>query len=55
MGNGVIAPQFLTPALDGCDWSASRPCRFYPRNDWIGGWVSLRTRPEAVKIKISCT
>jgi hypothetical protein len=29
-GSGVIAPQFLTSALDGGDWSASRLCRFIP-------------------------
>jgi hypothetical protein len=28
MGNGSIAPPFLTPALDGDEWSASKLCRF---------------------------
>jgi hypothetical protein len=31
MGSGVIAAPFLTPALDGGEWSASRPGRFTPR------------------------
>jgi hypothetical protein len=34
-------------ALDGGEWSASRPCRFIPREraprtHWIGGWVGPR-------------
>jgi hypothetical protein len=34
----------LTSALDGSEWSASRPGRFIPREraldtHWIGGWV----------------
>jgi hypothetical protein len=29
--SGDIAPLFLTSALDGGEWSASRPCRFIPR------------------------
>jgi hypothetical protein len=34
----------LTSALDGGEWSASRPGRFTPgkralRNHWMGGWV----------------
>jgi hypothetical protein len=38
---------YLTSALDGGDWSASRPGRFTPRErapgtHWIGGWVSPR-------------
>jgi hypothetical protein len=28
MGSGGLAPLFLTSALDGCEWSASRPGRF---------------------------
>jgi hypothetical protein len=37
----------LTSALDGGEWSASRPGRFTPRErapgtDWIGGWVGPR-------------
>jgi hypothetical protein len=29
-GSGDIAPTFLIQALDGDDWSASRPGRFTP-------------------------
>jgi hypothetical protein len=37
---------FLTSTLAGVEWSASRLCRFTPRerapgNQWIGGWVDL--------------
>jgi hypothetical protein len=36
----------LTSALDGGEWSTSRPGRFIPRErvpgtHWIGGWVGL--------------
>jgi hypothetical protein len=39
--------QSLTSALDGGEWSASRPGRFTPRErnpgtHWIGGWVGPR-------------
>jgi hypothetical protein len=38
---------FLTSALAGGEWSASRPCRFTPGESspgihWIGGWVDPR-------------
>jgi hypothetical protein len=38
---------FLTSALAGGQWSASRPGRFtlgetYPGTLWIGGWVDPR-------------
>jgi hypothetical protein len=47
----------LTSTLYGGEWSASRPCRFTPRErvpgtHWIGGWVGPRTVLEAVKRKI---
>jgi hypothetical protein len=32
-GSGNIAPPFLTSALDGVEWSASRPCRFTPEEE----------------------
>jgi hypothetical protein len=43
-GSGGIAPTFLTSALDGGEWSTSRPCRFTPGKGpsgsrWMGGWV----------------
>jgi hypothetical protein len=43
----------LTSALDGAEWSASRPGRFTPKErtlgtHWIGGWVGPRAVLEAV-------
>jgi hypothetical protein len=43
----------LTSALDGGEWSTSRPGRFTPRERapgtrWIGGWVGPRAVLEAV-------
>jgi hypothetical protein len=43
----------LTSALDGGEWSASRPGRFTPRETapvtyWIGGWVGPRAVLDAV-------
>jgi hypothetical protein len=43
----------LTSALDGGEWSASRPSRFTPREratgtHWIGGWVGSRAVLDAV-------
>jgi hypothetical protein len=38
---------FLTSALVGGEWSASRPCRF---THWLGGWVKPRaSRDDLVK------
>jgi len=39
MGDGGIAPAFLTSALDGDEWSTSRSGRFTPKerapgNNW---------------------
>jgi hypothetical protein len=47
----------LTSALDEGKWSASRPCRFTPRErapgtHSIGGWVGPRAVLNAVKRKI---
>jgi hypothetical protein len=48
----------LTSALDGSEWSASRPGRFIPRErapgtHWIGGWAGPRAILDAmVKRKI---
>jgi hypothetical protein len=48
----------LTSALDGGEWSASRPGRFTsreraPGTHWIGGWVGPRAvRDAVVKRKI---
>jgi hypothetical protein len=43
----------LTSALDGVEWSTSRPGRFTPRErapgtHWIGGWVGPRAGLDAV-------
>jgi hypothetical protein len=43
-GVEVYIHAFLTSALDGGEWSASRPGSFTPRErapgtHWIGGWV----------------
>jgi hypothetical protein len=40
-GSGGIAPHFLTSALDGGELSASRPCRFTPREIALGTyWIA---------------
>jgi hypothetical protein len=55
MGGSVgIAPPFMTSALDGCEWSASRPGRFTPAEialgaHWIGGWVGPEVGLDAVE------
>jgi hypothetical protein len=43
----------LTSALDGGEWSASRPGRFTPKEGvpgthWIGSWVGPRVVLKAV-------
>jgi hypothetical protein len=38
-GVNVWVHIFLTSALAGGEWSASRFCRFTPGTYWIGGWV----------------
>jgi hypothetical protein len=52
-GNGDTDPLILTLALDGGEWSASRPDRFNPRErapgtHWIGGWLGPRSVLDAV-------
>jgi hypothetical protein len=52
-GVEVYFQAFLTSALDGGEWSASRPGRFTPRErtariHWIGGWVGPRAVLDAV-------
>jgi hypothetical protein len=49
---------FLTSALDGGEWSASRPGRFTPTEratvtHWIRGWVSTRACLDETKLKTS--
>jgi hypothetical protein len=46
-GVNVYTHVFLTSALVGGEWSASRPGRFtpgekVPGTHWIGGWVDSR-------------
>jgi hypothetical protein len=46
-------PNFLTSALVGGKWSASRAGRFTPEEEapiihWIGGWVDPRAGPDDV-------
>jgi hypothetical protein len=53
-GVGGIAPPFLTSALDGSEWLASRPCRYTPGardhgTRWIGGWLSRKLSVDAEK------
>jgi hypothetical protein len=45
--------HFLTSAVDGSEWSASRFGRFIPRETdpgtyWIGGWVGTRAVLDTV-------
>jgi hypothetical protein len=49
----VSSTHSLTWALDGGEWSASRPGRIIPRERapdtrWIGGWVGPRAGLDAV-------
>jgi hypothetical protein len=42
---------FLTSALAGGEWSASRPCLFTPKErpsgtHWTGGWMDHRASPD---------
>jgi hypothetical protein len=46
-GGGMYKDIFLTYALLGGEWSASRSCHFTlgeraPGTHWIGGWVGPR-------------
>jgi hypothetical protein len=41
-GVDVLIHIFLTSALVGGEWSASRPGRFHPGTHFIGGWVDPR-------------
>jgi hypothetical protein len=52
-GVEIYLHTFLTSALDGREWSASRPGRFNPTErapvtHWIGGWVGPRAGLDAV-------
>jgi hypothetical protein len=55
LGVEVQLHAFLTSALDGGDWSASRPGRFAPTErapgtHWIGGCVGPRAVLDAVQM-----
>jgi hypothetical protein len=49
---------FLTSALVGGEWSASRPGRFTtseraPGTHWLGGWVGPGTKNNTVERRLS--
>jgi hypothetical protein len=53
MGSGGIPPPSLISALEGGEWSDSRPGRFtsggiVPGTRWIGGWVCPKAGLDAV-------
>jgi hypothetical protein len=53
-GSGGIAPIILTSAVDGEEWSASRPGRFTfgetaPSTHWIEGRVGPRAGLDAME------
>jgi hypothetical protein len=53
-GVDVYIHNFLTSALAGSEWSASRPGRLTPRErapgtHWIGGWVDPRAGLDDVE------
>jgi hypothetical protein len=59
-GSKCIIPPFLTLALDGIEWSASRPGRSTPREiatgiHWIGGWVGPRSGVDVVDKRLILT
>jgi hypothetical protein len=52
-GVDVYINVFLTSALDGGEWSASRPCRITPCTHWIGGRGPRTGVDDKEKRKIS--
>jgi hypothetical protein len=48
-GVDVLIHVFLTSALVGGEWSASRPNHFISSNLWIGGWVGPRASLDDVE------
>jgi hypothetical protein len=48
-GVDVYLHIFLTSAVVGGEWSASRPCHFTPGTHWIGGWVGPRAGLDDVE------
>jgi hypothetical protein len=60
VGLEVQLQEFLTSALDGSEWSASRsgiftPKEIAPGTQWIGGWVGPRTGLDAVVKRRICS
>jgi hypothetical protein len=55
-GNGGIAPPFFTLALEGGEWSASRPTsgERAPGTHWIGDWVDSIAGVDVVGRENSC-
>jgi hypothetical protein len=53
-GGGIVAP-FLTSALDGGEWSASRPCCFTPATDWTGGVLASDSAWKLWRREKSCS
>jgi hypothetical protein len=56
-GSGGIALPLLTSALDGGEWTASRPSRYTPEDrapgtHWIGSWVGPEAGLDAMKREI---
>jgi hypothetical protein len=54
-GVDVQIHVFLTSALAGGKWSASRPSLFNPGIHWIGGWVGPRAGLDDVEKRKSFT
>jgi hypothetical protein len=48
-GSGDIAAAFLTSVLDKGELSGSWPRPFYPRYQFIGGWVDCKAGLDAVE------
>jgi hypothetical protein len=49
MGEWMYRAVFLTAALFGGEWSASRIGRFTPGSRWIGGWMDPRAGLDHVE------
>jgi hypothetical protein len=53
-GSGSRAPAILTSALDGVEWSDSRPSRFSSEaralsTNWMGGWMGPRAVMDSMQ------
>jgi hypothetical protein len=54
LGEWRYSSTILDSALDGGEWSASRPCRFTLKETaldahWIGGWVGPRAGVDIIE------